>query len=49
MLKNTDETIKALIPKIKITIKNLGNIFLRNFEAFSASSVVKTTGATIAV
>ena len=40
------ESINATIPIIKINIKNLGNIFLKNLDALSASKIVKTIGAT---
>ena len=33
-------------PKKRITRKNLGNIFLKNLDALSASKIVKTIGAT---
>ena len=40
------ESINAKIPIIKINIKNLGNIFLKNLDVLTLSTVLKTVGAT---
>ena len=54
----TDETImpwvsfkkrdieRQMTPNKRIVRKNLGNIFLKNLDALSASKIVKTIGAT---